>query len=254
MRILITAGGTSEKIDAVRAITNGGTGRLGAIIAERLALSADVDQIDYVCSAGAIRPETIKAKILIADDTQALDRVVSELCARGGIDAVVHSMAVSDYRVKTVTTAEALAAQIVAGSGGLNDPKQHTAKLAQMISETPATLNDGKISSNLDNPLLILERTPKIISMFRVLLPKACLIGFKLLTDVSETVLIDTAYDLLRKNDCDYVLANDLAHIRMGEHVGHLVDRQKSYQTHCSKDAIAAAIAEKILNHRPVQA
>ena len=36
MRILITAGGTSEKIDSVRSITNHSTGSLGKAIAEEL--------------------------------------------------------------------------------------------------------------------------------------------------------------------------------------------------------------------------
>lgn len=35
MRVLITAGGTSEKIDNVRSITNHSTGRLGCLIAEK---------------------------------------------------------------------------------------------------------------------------------------------------------------------------------------------------------------------------
>lgn len=36
MRILITAGGTSENIDSVRKITNSSSGRLGAVIAEQM--------------------------------------------------------------------------------------------------------------------------------------------------------------------------------------------------------------------------
>lgn len=37
MKILITAGGTTEKIDQVRAITNHSTGRLGQALADYLA-------------------------------------------------------------------------------------------------------------------------------------------------------------------------------------------------------------------------
>ena len=35
-KIIITAGGTSEKIDNVRKITNSSTGKLGKLIAEHL--------------------------------------------------------------------------------------------------------------------------------------------------------------------------------------------------------------------------
>ena len=43
MRILITAGGTSEKIDSVRAITNHSTGSLGKAIAEALVTRSILD-------------------------------------------------------------------------------------------------------------------------------------------------------------------------------------------------------------------
>ena len=56
MRILITAGGTSEKIDEVRSITNHSTGKLGSLIAASF-LKYDVT-IDYVTTAHALRPQS----------------------------------------------------------------------------------------------------------------------------------------------------------------------------------------------------
>ena len=54
MNILITSGGTSEKIDRVRSITNHSTGRLGKIIAETLLDKGD--QVTLVTTPKAVRP------------------------------------------------------------------------------------------------------------------------------------------------------------------------------------------------------
>ncbi|MDR2156458.1 MAG: phosphopantothenate--cysteine ligase, partial [Clostridiales Family XIII bacterium] len=123
MNILITAGGTTEKIDEVRSVTNTGTGRLGALIAERFAASDDVSHIFYVCAARSARPKGEKTEVRVADDTRALERAVRELCADRRIDAVIHGMAVSDYRVRTVSTSKDMARFIAdAAPGGIGVP------------------------------------------------------------------------------------------------------------------------------------
>ena len=54
MNILITSGGTSEKIDRVRSITNHSTGRLGKIIAETFLDKGD--QVTLVTTPKAVCP------------------------------------------------------------------------------------------------------------------------------------------------------------------------------------------------------
>jgi phosphopantothenate-cysteine ligase len=78
--------------------------------------------------------------------------------------------------------------------------------------------------------------------MFRGLLPRAVIVGFKLLDGVSEERLTGVAHTLLVKNGCDFVLANDLRNIGGSGHVGHLVDRSGAYVTYKSKEAIARGI------------
>ncbi len=56
MKVLITAGGTTEKIDQVRAITNHSTGRLGQALADHLAANPDTT-VDYVTTRQALKPE-----------------------------------------------------------------------------------------------------------------------------------------------------------------------------------------------------
>ena len=55
MKILITSGGTTEKIDAVRGITNHSTGYLGKEIAELFL--AKGHQVTLVTTKTAVKPE-----------------------------------------------------------------------------------------------------------------------------------------------------------------------------------------------------
>jgi phosphopantothenate-cysteine ligase len=258
MNILITAGGNTERIDEVRAIKNTGTGRLGALVAERLAAGAgpggsapvaadsaaegaansaatraadreDGDpRIFYVCDRHAAVPKAGCVTVIRADDVTALGSAVRDVCGARRVDAVVHSMAVSDYRVKRVTTAAA-----AAGAGG--------------IDGAPDLREGGKINSDLEDLLVVLERAPKIIALFRGLAPDAVIVGFKLLSGVSEAELIGAGLGLLEKNDCDYVLANDMKYLKDGGHIGHLIERDGSYSTYDGKEAIADAIAKTVL-------
>jgi phosphopantothenate-cysteine ligase len=237
MNIVITAGGNTEKIDEVRVIRNTGTGRLGALVAEKLATQREKEhkeRIFYICDRHAVTPRAAGVSVIRADDVTALGEAVREVCAGRRIDAVVHSMAVSDYRVKNVTTVSKAAE---AGS----------------VIGAPDIREGGKISSDLEDVLVVLERAPKIISLFRGLAPDAVIVGFKLLSDVNEEELIRSGRTLLIKNDCDYVLANDMKHLRGGGHLGHLITRDGSYETYDGKEAIAGAIATAVLRNAPSQ-
>jgi phosphopantothenate-cysteine ligase len=221
MNILITAGGTSEKIDEVRKITNTGTGKLGALTAEKLLEARPGAFIHYVCSKNAIRPNAGEnVNIVIADDTAALEKAVNKICTEHKVDLIIHSMAVSDYTVEKVTTKELYeSGESVVGA-------------------------DGKISSGLKDLVVIMKQTPKIISQLRPLAPNATIVGFKLLVDTPKETLINVAYDLLKKNDCDYVLANDMKTVEAGQHTGYLIDKEKNYTEHKTKEEIAKALSQ----------
>jgi len=243
LNVLVTAGGTTEMIDGVRSITNTGTGRLGALTAEAFAASELVGRIFYVCSERAVRPAGEKITVIVADDTSALEKVIGRLCSSEPINAVIHSMAVSDYRTRTVTTSSELAKRLA--KNALAEENE----LADIILNAPSLAGGGKISSDFEDLIVVMEKTPKVISMFRGLLPKAILVGFKLLNGAAEDALIETARVLLVKNDCDYVLANDLELVREDSHLGHLIDRDGAKVTYYSKVQIADGIASAVLSH-----
>ena len=108
MNVLVTAGGTCEPIDDARYISNTGTGRLGSLIADALAEKTEIDNIFYICAKSACRPATDRATVIPIFSVEDLEKAVRDLLRKERIDAVVHSMAVSDYRVRAVSTVEQL--------------------------------------------------------------------------------------------------------------------------------------------------
>ena len=107
-KIIITAGGTSERIDNVRKITNSSTGKLGVVIANKIMeLKGDeIEKIYYIASKTALKPSHEKIEIVEIIDTNDLKIAVDKLLTTEKIDYFIHSMAVSDYTVDFVTTAK----------------------------------------------------------------------------------------------------------------------------------------------------
>jgi phosphopantothenate-cysteine ligase len=243
VNILISAGGTRERLDSVRSITNTATGRLGSLIAACFDAVPETERIFYLCGKTAPRPESAKAEITVIEDTADLERAVRELLQAHRVDAIIHSMAVSDYRVRTVTTPARIAEAVtIAG-----DPVLLRDSLIKAIDRVPSLGQGAKISSNEKRLVIVLEPTPKIISLFYTLAPQALLVGFKLLDNVSHEILIDTAYHLLEQNHCAYVLANDARDIHGDTHIAYLVDRDRRLQRFGDKGEIARGITENVI-------
>ncbi|MCI7248502.1 MAG: phosphopantothenate--cysteine ligase, partial [Clostridiales bacterium] len=183
MKIVITAGGTSEPIDDVRKITNTSTGSLGLAIGNAfLQEHRDVvDRIYYLHGERAPYPDDQLVEHIRIGGTMDLKEQLSRVLREEKIDAVIHAMAVSDYMVDRVTTVEAIR------TGTESDQIQ-----------------GNKISSSIDDLAIILKRTPKIIGMIKELSPRSRLVGFKLLSSVPHEELISVASALMEKNDCDF--------------------------------------------------
>ena len=94
MKILITSGGTTEKIDAVRGITNHSTGYLGKEIAELFL--AKGHQVTLVTAKTAVKPEP-KENLKITEITNVDSLLKSMEPLVKEHDVLIHSMAISDY-------------------------------------------------------------------------------------------------------------------------------------------------------------
>jgi len=226
--IIITAGGTSEKIDEVRVISNFSSGRLGMEVANAFLKSetAGVGKIYYLCDRNTNAPTDGRIEVIRVMGARGLLETLEKLLTTEKIDAVVHAMAVSDYTVKQVTTLDAIR------TGTENDPDK--------------TLADGKLSSEIDDLVIVLKKTPKVIGEIKKLRKETILVGFKLLTGVAKDVLIDTGYKLMQKNGCDLVLANDLTDITGDQHIGYLISQNGDYEKLTTKKEIAEAIVKKV--------
>jgi phosphopantothenate-cysteine ligase len=216
MTAIVTAGGTIERIDNIRGITNFATGRLGALTADELALRGA--RVIFVHGLASARTRSEKIECHAVGSVAELDAALEGICKSERVDVIIHSMAVSDYTVADVTD----------GAG-------------------VSVMSGGKISSEYDELFIRLKRTPKIIARLRELAPKAKLVGFKLLSEVTLPELFERAGEVLVKNDCEYVLANRMEDIGEGLHRAYLIDRSGVAAEYDDKQQIAKGLAEKCL-------
>lgn len=241
MNILITAGGTSEKIDQVRAITNHSTGRLGKNIAEVLCHSSSIT-IDYVTTHTAVKPEiSDNIHFHFIESTQDLFETLKRLLAEKTYDGIIHSMAVSDFTPAFSLSEEQLTKSIA-------QTPLTAASLPQWLEQNgdhPA--NAEKISSDTQHLFIALKKTPKIIGYLRKWQPNAKIIGFKLLVDVPKTQLLEVAKNSLQKNQVDYIFANDLTRIEGDQHQGYLLAADGSVKEAQTKQEIAKLLASVII-------
>ena len=251
MKIIITSGGTSEKIDDVRRITNASTGRLGGLIAHAFYKSSKDIQIYYVCSSHAYIPDIpniSRLNVITISDTASLLQELEHLLTTQKIDAVIHAMAVSDYYVKSVNTAESIADAIISQIAKLDANTDLYDTVLEAIVNTSALDRHEKISSNHNNLMLSFAKNQKVIARIKKWQPSTTLVGFKLLNKVTETQLIDVGHNLLLKNNCDFVLANDLQYVQKDAHIGFLINSHKSYTKFDTKECIAEGIVSNVMN------
>ena len=286
MKILVTSGGTSEKIDSVRRITNIATGRLGALVADAFIDSVGAD-VTYVCGKGSIlptchsEPEAKNLKVITIESVNELKDVITDLLKSIKYDAVIHSMAVSDYMAAGFTSADELATLIadkiadrfcdkfpsIPGSedcaevladiarnvilDGYNDDRTSFTRL-----DEHGVVRSNKISSDVDSLMLYMRRAPKIIRLIKELQPETILVGFKLTAGVDEETLLERGHDFLISNNCDFVLANDIERIEGttggaggDTHEAMLIRPDMSYESANTKPEIAQMILNVVCKY-----
>ena len=223
MNILITSGGTSEKIDQVRSITNHSTGQLGKMIAEHCL--AEGASVTLLTTAKAVKPDPHeKLTIKMIEDTEQLLTAMEGLVPAH--DVLIHSMAVSDYKPVYMAGFE----EVLASSD-----------LAEFMEKSNS---ESKISSSDDYQVLFLKKNPKIIGKVKEWNPNIRLIGFKLLVGVSKEDLLAAAKASLEKNQAELIVANDLTEISSGQHHAYLLGANTVTEAFSKEE-----IAEQLLSH-----
>lgn len=249
--IIIDAGPTNERIDAVMKITNMSTGALGSIVADTLLenYADEISTIFYICPKLCYKPKTVtdKIKFIQIDSTDDLLNALEKLFKENKIDAIVHSSAVGDYKGKYVIRAEDLVEEIIESDFSILSKEEQKEKLLNIFENPNVICNDEtKISSYEKNLMVKLDLTPKVISKIKEFAPNVKLIGFKLLESVTEEELYNVAHNLLVKNNADYIIANLLNRIGKGKHFAMVIDKDGIKQKCETKIEIAQVISKLI--------
>ena len=246
--IIIDAGPTNERIDAVMKITNMSTGALGSIVADVILenFSDEVENLFYISTKLSYKPriKSGKVKFLQVESTDDLINTLENLFKSYKIDAIVHSAAVGDYKGRYVIRAEDIVEEILNNDFSALSKDEKREKLLSIFKQPQAVCNDDtKISSYEENLMVMLDLTPKVISRIKKLSPETNLIGFKLLEGVSEEELFDVASKLLKKNDANYIVANLLDRIGNGKHFAMIINKDGILTKCHTKQEIAENIA-----------
>lgn len=250
--IIITAGPTNERIDAVMKITNMSTGALGNVIAETF-LEYKIDEIGkiyYVSTKMSYKPRIANEKLefITVESTQDLIEALQKIFATQKIDIIIHSAAVGDYAGKYVIRAEDLVDEIWEKVQKAQNKEDITKEELLRIFEEPRTIcnDDTKISSYEPHLMTMLKLTPKVIGQIKQMAPEVKLVGFKLLEGVSKEELYQVASRLRQKNNADYIVANDLSKIGNGKHWAMILN-ETGVVTECTTKKEIAKALEGIL-------
>ena len=203
MKFLVTAGNTMAPVDRVRVITNIFSGRTGAAIAQEawrrghhVTLLTSPSATTEEESSDDLRWRVVRYRTF--DDL--MERMEREIRS-GAPDAIIHSAAVSDYRVAGTYAPQpgTRARQIEGGIAWEGEP-------AALVDVTA-----GKVKSNAPELWLRMVPTPKIIDRIRGDWDfRGVLVKFKLEVGVTEEELLSIAEASRRHSDADLMVANTL--------------------------------------------
>jgi phosphopantothenoylcysteine synthetase/decarboxylase len=214
MNVVVTGGATIAPIDDVRLLTNVSSGRFAAAITE--ACLQHGARVWHIHARQAELPLVRLARFDL--DTRHPERE---------LDRLVH------LRNRWLACRDRLAL-IPLKAGNVIDYSSTLKRLLQSnpidVVILPMAVSDyepdpetGKIRSDQETLMVNCRRTPKVIRLVRDWAPSVYLVGFKLLSHVSEETLIRTAASACMTNRADLTVANDLETLRAGRHTVHLV-------------------------------
>lgn len=222
-RILITGGPTNEPIDEVMKITNMSTGSLSLALAKFFC--EDGWAVTLVLNKGISTrdlPGEESLSVVPVETTKDMMDAIERESQKEPYDALIHAAAVGDYKADFSFLMDDMAREIF---DKMDSIKSADDILAVMRAPVCKLKDDSKISSYQENLTVKLTLTPKIIARLRQWFPNTLICGCKLLENVSQEELFDVAQKLAIKNDADYIFANDLAKLRIGDSARYPVSK-----------------------------
>lgn len=234
MKYIITSGPMEIAIDQVRKIQNSSTGKLGAIFVEQL-IATNHQEVVYIHTSGAMRPRDECTQIEINNHQQLLAALEAEITADS---VVIHAMAVSDF-----TSAGTLLYDDLIDLIFTNKESITTKEDVKKLIDSNLQVVD-KLTSASDQ-VVFLNRSIKIIDQIKKINPSVKLVGFKLLSAVSENELIAVAQATKTRTDCDYIVANIKEEVSTEKHHAYIIGGE-SIEEVFTKQQIAQKIIELV--------
>jgi phosphopantothenoylcysteine synthetase/decarboxylase len=208
MKILITAGGTQERIDQIRCITNMSTGQTALGIAQYLH-GEGYREIIFVHAARA-QPMSGALENIPFVSSFDLESKLKETLQAHDVDVIIHAAAVSDFVVDKIVI-----------NGELFEPD-----LVQKLS-------------SLDDVELVLRSRSKIIEKLKGFSrkPHPLVIGFKLTNTEDPLDQKDQVLKLSLSDNVDFVVHNELREIKTDSHPTNIYFKDSlMYQGQTKKD------------------
>lgn len=216
--VLVTLGGTNEKIDGVRVLSNLSQGVTGSTIADFFAEKGA--KVTSLCGYGSKTPRVAVERIDYFSFSD-LNNKMSQLLSERKFDAVIHLAAVGDYSVSKIKM-----------DGELQSPES-TEKLP----------SDKKLVLELQPNFKILDRL-RDYSLNK----NIKVVGFKLTNGISTNETCAPAVEISKKQVVDYIVHNDLNEIdtKSGKHQATLYQDGKAVHQTSNKTELASALWDKL--------
>ena len=223
-RVLITAGGTREPIDAVRYIGNHSSGRTAAAIAD--ALISRGHAVTFLAAANALRPH-LPCQLESFSSYQDLATQLRRLLGEHPFDWVIHAAAVSDFSIDHIE------------------------------QDGKASAAAGKLSSS-GKLSLHLKPNAKLLPQLRDWSVNAAVrvVGFKLTCTADHAARAKAVKGLFDNAGVDAVVHNDLNEIRdlneiqPGSH-SYTLHRLPAVTIDCANSAELNSAIEQLLEELP---
>ena len=217
--ILITGGPTNEYIDEVMKITNMSTGSFSLALAKEFHKKGY--DVTLILNRSVNTDKLSKdIDIISVETTDDMLYEIEQAAKNNSYDVAIHAAAVGDYKADFSFLMEDLAEELFEDKDNFNSPQE----IYDILMDPKCKLDSSsKISSYQADLTVKLTLTPKIIGKLRQWMPNTLLLGCKLLENVPKDELYKVAQKLCKKNNMDFIMANDLADLRRGEKSRYLV-------------------------------
>ncbi len=227
LKILVTAGGTSEPIDPVRTVTNISSGQTGLNIVQYLADKFDVTLLGANSMKDKMMNLKPSFKYIGFSSFKDLETKMKDLLAKQDFDVVIHLAAVSDYSPRTLSLSDQTI-ELPALEKISLDNKAEVNLIGSFSEKFNSTENINiKIDSIKDSGFSIeFVKNKKLINEIRTISKNKDIkiIGFKLIrTDDLEKIQFEI--DKVLKSS-DFVVVNDLENISDTKHIYEIYNHE----------------------------